>query len=46
MDDIDMLLPVLPVRGSDPRAGSSRPPGNADGGPTDTGGGLGWGGIP
>jgi hypothetical protein len=46
MDDMDMLLPVLPVRGNDPKAGNSRPPGNADGGPTETGGGRGAGGIP
>lgn len=43
MDDMDIELPVLPVLGIEPRAGSSRPPGNAVGGPTDTGGGLGGG---
>lgn len=43
MDDMDMLLPVLAVRGNEPNAGNSRPPGNADGGPTETGGGRGVG---
>lgn len=40
---MDMELPPVPVLGKDPRAGSSRPPGNAVGGPTETGGGLGGG---
>jgi hypothetical protein len=43
MDDIDMLLLALPVRAIEPSAGSSRPLGNADEGPTETGGGLGGG---
>jgi hypothetical protein len=43
MDDIDMLLPVLPARGRGPSAGSSRPPGKAVVGPTLTGGGRGAG---
>lgn len=38
-----MLLPVADVLERDSRAGSSRPRGKADGGPTDTGGGLGGG---
>lgn len=43
MDDIDMLLPALPARGSGPRAGSSRPPGKADGGPAEAAGARGGG---
>lgn len=43
MDDIDILLPELPVLGSDSSAGSSRPRGNVVGGPTDRGGGRGCG---
>jgi hypothetical protein len=38
-----MLLPELPVLGNDSKAGSSRPRGNAVGGPTETGGGRGCG---
>lgn len=43
IEDIDMELPPLVVLGSDPSAGSSRPPGKATGGPTETGGGRGGG---
>lgn len=43
MEDIDMELPMPPVRGSELSAGSSRPDGNAVGGPTETGGGRGAG---
>jgi hypothetical protein len=42
---MDMLLPaVLGGRPNGGRVGSSRLEGNADGGPTDTGGARGWGG--
>lgn len=40
---MDMELPPLAVLVNDPKAGSSRPPGKAEGGPTDTVGGLGGG---
>jgi hypothetical protein len=43
MDDMDMLLPELPVLGIESSEGSSRPRGNALGGPTETGGARGWG---
>ncbi len=39
----DMDIPVLPVRGSELSAGSSRLEGNTDDGPTETDGGRGAG---
>ena len=44
MDEMDMLLPELPVLGNDSSGGSSRlVRGNVLGGPTETGGGRGCG---